>query len=79
MKKSEAREFLHIWTVYDHPTDQPDCYVARLWIIGDGQIKSSNDMFTADTLDELRRLLPPGLNRLDRFDQDDPKIVEVWL
>jgi hypothetical protein len=79
-KKSEdTDEFLRMWTLYDHPKDQPDNYVARLWLVGDGRIIPTNDMFVADTLEELRLLLPPELSCLPRTPEDDPVIVETWL
>ena len=67
------------WTVYERPLDYPDGYVARRWVIGSGGAVPTNDMFVADTLDELRALLPPGLFCLLRQPGDDPKIVEVWI
>ena len=39
----------------------------------------TNDMFVADTVDELRELLPPGLFCIPRVATDDPVIVETWL
>ena len=75
-----ASDELSIWTVYDHPRDYPDSWVARRSAISRTVgVVITADMFTADTLDELRALLPPGLYRLPRYPQDDPKIVEVWL
>jgi hypothetical protein len=70
---------LHIWTVYDHPRDYPDSYVARLTLVGAGVTQPSNVMFTADTLEELRSLLPPGMTYFPRDEQDDPVILEVWI
>jgi hypothetical protein len=74
------KEALHLWTVYDHPRDYPDSYVARLMLIGRrGVIQRTNAMYTADSLDELRSLLPPGLTCLPRHEEDDPVILEVWI
>jgi len=70
---------LEMWTVYDHPLDYPESFVARKIVIGASMTTLTHEMFTADTLDELRELLPPGLYRVHRFEQDDPMIVEVWL
>lgn len=33
---------------------------------------------TADTLDELRAMLPPGLKRWERTSVMSPDVVEVW-
>lgn len=73
------RDLLSIWTVYDHPRDYPASFVARRSEVIDGVVQVTADMFVADTLDELRALLPPGLYRLPRFPGDQPHIVEVWL
>ena len=70
---------LEMWIVYDRPPDYPESFVARKTVTGVSIVTMTDEMFTADTLDELRALLPPGLYRIHRFEQDDPKIVEVWL
>jgi hypothetical protein len=72
-------DLLRIWTIYDHPKDQPDQFVARLWLVGDGKLTPTNEMFVADTIEELHRLLPSGLNMIPRSPDDDPVIVETWL
>jgi hypothetical protein len=67
------------WTIYDHPRDYPDCFVARRWITKGYDVIATADTFTAATLDEVRALLPPGLIVFPRCSNDDPVIVEVWL
>lgn len=64
-----------IWTVYDHPADWPDWFVARKWVLDTptGEVK------LARSLDGVRRMLPRGLVRMGRFEGDDPVIVEIWL
>lgn len=70
---------LSIWTIYDHPTDIPDYFVARRSIVS-SVIVVTNDMLHSTDLDELRaELLARGLTKLARFPEDDPKIVETWL
>lgn len=68
---------IRIWTVYDHPTDYPDKYVARLFE-GD---QATASIIIADSLETLRMILcfEMGLARLARFAGDDAKIVETWL
>lgn len=68
---------LDIWTIYRHPRDYPDKYVARKTVVPPGT--PTNDMFIAGSLDEARALLPRGLHRMPRSAEDDPVIVEVWL
>ena len=72
-----------MWTIYDHPRDYPDSWVARRWEVG-GKTRvpapiATSDMFVADTLEELRALLPPGLVCLNRLPLDDAKVKEVWV
>lgn len=74
-----ASDVLVMWTVYDHPRDYPTKFVARRSEIRGGVAYMTNDMFVADSLDELRAWLPPGMSRMSRFPADDPVIVEVWL
>lgn len=68
---------LPLWVVYAHPADYPGDMVARLW---DGMTNTATPtVLRAPTLEELRRKLPPELDRLERLAADDPVIVEVWL
>lgn len=79
MRQRRHDDRVSVWTVYDHPRDYPDAWVARRSEIGFGTVTHTADMFTADTLDELRALIPPGLVCVRRSPGDDPKIVEIWL
>lgn len=68
------------WVIYSHPRDFPGQYVMRRWDIRAGGIMlATDDMMLANTLEEIRKSVPPGLYRLARFKDDDPCIVEVWL
>lgn len=73
------RQELTGWTIYDHPRDYPHHFVARRWIAVEGSVVPTDDMFVADTLREVRRLLPPGLICFPRMPSDDIKIVECWM
>lgn len=66
---------LSIWTVYAHPSDFPDCYVARRFV----RETPTDDVLVAPTLNELRMMLPPGLYRMPRNEFDEVNIVEVWI
>jgi hypothetical protein len=67
---------LTIWTVYDHPKDFPNTFVARRW----AGVTPTQDVIISPDLEDLRRLLAfEGLTCLARADGDDPTIVETWL
>lgn len=69
---------LVMWVVYDHPTDFPDGFIARRW---DGATPT-NVVITANTAGAVRtqlRHVAPDLVCFKRAENDDPKIVEVWL
>jgi hypothetical protein len=70
---------LSMWTIYDHPTDYPDCYVARQFLVGRETSITDNVLVSTD-IDQLRQtLMNAGLTCLTRNESDDPKIVETWL
>ena len=67
---------LEIWTVYNHPKDYPDNFVARKFI---GET-ATNEVIIEDELETLRdRLTAMGLVKLMRMQGDDLVIVETWL
>lgn len=71
--------FLRIYVIYDHPSDYPDSFVARRAFFGAVTIFFEDDVLVADTLDNLRKMLPQGLICIPRDVNDDPVIVEVWI
>jgi len=75
---------LDMWTVYDHPRDFPNVFVARRWYIdmsgSAAKIVATDDTLEANTLHMLRvTLMQMGKTCLHRMPGDDPKIVEVWV
>jgi len=67
-----------IWTVYDHPSDYPDCFVARRFELD----TPTGDVITAPTLAALRAKLEVMADVgycLPRDPRDDPNIVECWI
>jgi hypothetical protein len=71
---------LDMWTIYFNPRDYPDLWVARRFVIGGGPVpQPTADMFVADSLAEVRALLPCGLAMIPRDPTDDYQIVETWL
>jgi len=72
---------LEMWTVYDHPADYPDHYVARKWLVGKkyAEPEATDEILIDADLDELRKRIPPWLYCMPRQEGDDSKIVEVWF
>ena len=69
-----------MWTVYDHPSDHPNGYVARAWEIEPGRYVPTSTAIVADDLETLRAMLrDEGLMCFKRHATDDPVIIEVWL
>jgi hypothetical protein len=75
-----ANKTATIWTVYDHPREYPDRFVAREFDITPGGITPANNVLTAPDLDTLRTALQSqGLVRTTRSPDHDPTIVEAWV
>ena len=72
---------LEIWTVYDHPDDFPDLFVARKYEIERGGKPVATDaVMKATSLKDLRMILETWqLVPVPRQENDDPKIVESWM
>jgi hypothetical protein len=65
-----------IWTVYDHPRDYPEGFIARKFL----SEQPTSETITAATLDEIREAMwQRGLTPLHRSPNDDPVIVETWI
>lgn len=81
MRSSMPQDTLAMWTVYDHPTDYPDKFVARRFDIDANGAQPSSSIIIAADLETLRHILivDMGLSCLTRSPDDDPKIVETWL
>jgi hypothetical protein len=72
-------EALPMWVIHGPDTiDQPGLFVARLWQ-SLPQPNLEAPVVRAGSLESLRSLLPPGLVRLDRDENDAPTILETWL
>lgn len=74
-------DILSIWTVYDHPIDMPQYYVARRFKVKPGGEGGPTHDYIRDTdLERIRKTLKDKfLTRLPRCSGDDPKIIESWI
>jgi hypothetical protein len=72
---------LSLWTIYDHPADYPDAFVARRFVVGLEDVPvATTDVIVAETIEALReRFLELGLVAIERALSDEPQIVETWL
>lgn len=70
-----------MFVVYDHPSDCPNYFIARCWEVDGKRTLPTDIAITADTLEDLRsRLRRRGFTtRIQRFDGDDPAIVESYI
>lgn len=75
---AQLRSGLEMWTVYERPTDYPEGFVARLWIVTNIAMATQTH-YVASSLDEVRAFLPRGLTCMPRNELDDPAIVETWF
>jgi hypothetical protein len=78
--REQRRQPLIMWTIYAHPRDFPDKYVARKFVADGGDPVPTEDVLLANTIAPLRaEMARRGLMRLARSVGDEPQIVEVWL
>lgn len=74
-----AEPLLCMWTIYDHPRDYPNEYVAREWVI-DVAPRPTGKVITCKYINVLRlEFEERGLVRLPRDPSDDLLIVETWV
>lgn len=70
---------LEMWTVYDHPRDCPDDFIARLWLITAGEPQPTTATIKGPLAAIREVLANKGLVKLMRDPNDDAVIVETWL
>jgi hypothetical protein len=72
---------LPLWTVYDHPRDYPEVYVARMSVVlSGGTCRITDEVILSGNLQLVRNALhAKGLVPIERDPRDDPKIIEVWI
>ncbi len=69
------KSVLDLWTIYVSPVDYPGKFVARRFALD----QPTSEVILANTLDEVRSLLPQGLTCVGRSIHDEPQIVETWV
>lgn len=73
---------LYQWTIYQDPDDFPGKWVVRRFAIthnGEVSIEADTEpLIVTDSLNEARKVIPPGAYCIGRHPEDDPAIYEVW-
>jgi hypothetical protein len=64
------------WQVHDRPADYPASIVARPAVIRTG--RPLDYVLVADSIFDIRMMLPSGLRRYSRQAGDQLNVVEVW-
>lgn len=76
---TEKTSLMTQWVIYYNTSDYPGKYVVRkCHIFADG-LNLHGEGIVTNTLDEARSVIPLGLHRIQRYDEDDPVIVETWI
>ena len=70
---------LHIFVVYNSPSDFPGQYVVRRWIVGPAIVPDEKVWWLSPSLEECQLSIPEDAVRFDRDPDDDSCIVEVWF
>lgn len=74
-----AEQRLSMWVIYERPRDYPTSYVVRRHdLTSHGMFATPHHSIHA-TLEEARAAVPEWTVRLERDDDDEPQIVELWI
>lgn len=73
---------IEMWTIYKHPRDFPDKYVARKHCAMNGRHWPTEELFAHADLKAVREFVRkqlPGSVCLPRHGNDDWAVLETWL
>jgi hypothetical protein len=79
-----ARVFqpISVWTVFEHPDDFPDDFVARRSEVIEGEMRITDQVVVASNLATLRRHLERfygPMRATARIEHDDANVVETLM
>lgn len=67
---------IEIWTMYDHPADYPNSFIARKFI----NAQPTNEVIVGQSVKEIRDILATkDLRHFGRSPDDDSIIIENWI
>lgn len=72
----ENKDRLPMWTIYKA---EPSGFVARIWFSLPDPVLLTMAMHCDDLKPLQERMKILGLACMNRFEQDDPMIVETWI
>lgn len=71
---------LAIWTIYERPSDYPDRYIARKFILDRSKHRATESVIISTDIEELRtHFRRLRLVCLSRGEKDDKVILESWI
>lgn len=70
---------LIVWTIYQNVIEYPGKFVMRAFRVTADGPRPLSKCAVANTLDDIRDMVPLGLYRLDRDPTDPPEILETWI
>jgi hypothetical protein len=70
---------LEMFTIYRHPSDYPDKFVVRRFLVTDKPNPDKTPCAVCNNLNDARAAIPFGMVCVDRQPSDDPVIIETWL
>lgn len=75
----DEKKFLAVYAIYHGLPEHPDKYVIQRWRIQGDKQKPEKPPFTADSLEEARKFIPPNKMQLEPCLIDPRHVVEVWM
>jgi hypothetical protein len=79
---ARALQPISVWTVFEHPDDFPDDFVARRSEVIEGEMRATDQVVVASTLATLRRHLERfygPMRATSRIEHDDANVVETLM
>jgi len=77
---------MSLYVIYHHVKDYPGKFPVKRWNLKSAtaeadqvRARESQLVGVVDSLEEARKLIPPGLHNVGRREEDDPVIVEAWI
>lgn len=69
-----------MWTIYDHPRDYPEGYIARRWDVEASRVLATDIVLRSDSLELLREQMEDmELFCIPRSESDEPQVLETWI